>query len=1059
MTRNSDANRNSFRPGLSDEEAERRHREIRQGLALYNTATMVAFGISVLLAMVAVWAGWRARQHATAAQAATVQATESLWHSQLAQARALRWSGKVGRRQEGLEAIRQAVGIQPSTELRDEAIATLALIDLGPGEFWQAMPPETSAVDFSPAGAHYAWGDGFGQVRVFRTSDRAELGSFAVSNCVVMSLTFSPDDRFLAARFAGGAVRVWQLPEARVVYAAETPLEGFNEHSLRFHPREPKLVLSALPRGIQVVDLETRTLAATMDIQGAVSSLRFNADGSRLALAVGGRIEIWDFIRRERLQEVDASGAMTDLAWHPGEDLLAAAHGDGNITLIDRRTGRRQRIDAHTMVVTRVAFDPAGEVLVSTSWDGTTRLWDARSGRPLLTTQEGYALGFSASGKQVFYFKERLGLGVWQYDAASGFARLVVPIGNSDRILGVDFSPDSRWLAGTTSEGLHLWHRGTHEHKAFVPLADAQRSAFFANGRSLVVTTGRGLYRVQLTESSPGRSVALGTPELLPETKGQSFWLGTVTHGPQKRFASAASSQVVAVCLDDSLSLTQYNWAGPRRALAVSPDGQFLAASVWKGGGTHVWDTALRRQVASLSDEGGLVWFSPDGNRLAVGASTEFVFYDTRSWECLERLPRDAVSALSGILAFRHDGGLMALTHGVRQARIMNATASAVVANLHPPHTERITDLAFSPDGNRLAAATDNREIQLWDLEVISRELAALGLNWDRDAPGPVPVPTHGETAGTAIAAAGPLSWQESRALWLSGTGACLAGLFAFYSLRHHRRLIRAYAHIEAAATKNRQELKTAQAQLFQSEKMKALGTLAAGIAHDFNNLLSVIRMAGQLVKRELKPEGNAQQNLEDIEQAALQGKHLVRSILGYSRQPADPNSQYHVNAVVGETLAMLSKPFLSGIVLTLELSPEAPAVQGDKSRLEQILLNLIVNASEAMRGAGKLTLSLRARAEGQARILAPRPAPAYVELTVSDSGPGIAPDVFPRIFDPFFTTKQSGSEHGTGLGLTTVHNIAQQDGLGLDVETVMGQGTVFRVLLPASEASEAAPK
>jgi signal transduction histidine kinase len=264
--------------------------------------------------------------------------------------------------------------------------------------------------------------------------------------------------------------------------------------------------------------------------------------------------------------------------------------------------------------------------------------------------------------------------------------------------------------------------------------------------------------------------------------------------------------------------------------------------------------------------------------------------------------------------------------------------------------------------------------------------------------------------------------------------------------------LIVAYADVEAVAAENQRHLKAAQDQLQHSEKMKALGTLAAGIAHDFNNLLSIIRMAGQLIQRELKPAGNAKQNLEDIEQAAVQGKDIVRSILGYSRQPGDHNQPYSVNAIVGETLAMLSKQFLSGIVLTLELAQETPAVCGDKSRLEQILLNLIVNASEAMQGKGKLTLITRPRTDGRARVLLPRPAAEHVELVVRDSGPGIPPEILPRIFDPFFSTKHSGTQHGTGLGLTTVYNIAQQDGLGLDVETNAGQGTSFRVLLPVGK-------
>lgn len=156
-------------PRLPDEEIQRRHDRIRRGLARSNTVTAVAFFISIGLALVAVFHALQAHRHARSAQAATMRAKEELWNSQLAQARALRWSDKVGRRREGLQAIRDAVRIRPSSELRDEAIATLALMDLGPGEFWQPMPANVEAIGCSADMKCYAWGDSQGRVEVFRT--------------------------------------------------------------------------------------------------------------------------------------------------------------------------------------------------------------------------------------------------------------------------------------------------------------------------------------------------------------------------------------------------------------------------------------------------------------------------------------------------------------------------------------------------------------------------------------------------------------------------------------------------------------------------------------------------------------------------------------------------------------------------------------------------------------------------------------------------------------------------------------------------------------------------
>src|SRR5262249_20602679 len=133
------------------------------------------------------------------------------------------------------------------------------------------------------------------------------------------------------------------------------------------------------------------------------------------------------------------------------------------------------------------------------------------------------------------------------------------------------------------------------------------------------------------------------------------------------------------------------------------------------------------------------------------------------------------------------------------------------------------------------------------------------------------------------------------------------------------------------------------------------------------------------------------------------------------------------------------------------------PKVWGIPGRLEQILLNLIVNSAEAMKGHGQLFISVRARLLPQEEKLAlrPRSAPEYVEISVADSGPGIAPQVLRRIFEPFFTTKIVGASPGTGLGLSTVYTIAEQDGLGLAVQTALREGTTFRVFIPVCPAGQ----
>jgi signal transduction histidine kinase len=275
---------------------------------------------------------------------------------------------------------------------------------------------------------------------------------------------------------------------------------------------------------------------------------------------------------------------------------------------------------------------------------------------------------------------------------------------------------------------------------------------------------------------------------------------------------------------------------------------------------------------------------------------------------------------------------------------------------------------------------------------------------------------------------------------------------FSLLTLRRHRAAIERFVIAEAQAAKRDRDLNAARVELIQSHKMKALGTLAAGIAHDFNNLLSVVRMSNKLIGRQTGGNTEIQEHVEDIEQAVLQGKSVVSSMLGYARDRTEDKESTDVGTVVEEAVSLLSREFLSGIALTLELEREAPKVKIGRGPLEQILLNLLVNASEAMQGEGRLEIVVRARTSLPLKnyVLRPGAAMEFVELSVTDSGPGIAPEVIDRLFEPFFTTKRSGSKPGTGLGLSLVYAIAKNGEIGLSVESETSRGAKFSLVMPA---------
>ena len=239
------------------------------------------------------------------------------------------------------------------------------------------------------------------------------------------------------------------------------------------------------------------------------------------------------------------------------------------------------------------------------------------------------------------------------------------------------------------------------------------------------------------------------------------------------------------------------------------------------------------------------------------------------------------------------------------------------------------------------------------------------------------------------------------------------------------------------------------QNQLYQSQKMETIGALAAGVAHDFNNLLTAVRGNVALLMMDKQLESRITQRLQRIDQAAARAAEITRQLLSFSRASEEQITVLDFNPVIEEA-AELARRNLKGCV-TLNLEPAATPVRVrmDGTRAQQALLNLCVNAQDAMPNGGQLTLhnSLTTLTPKQA-VKARRPeGTRFVRCSVTDTGSGIAPEVLERIFEPFFTTKEKGK--GTGLGLSIVQSVISQAGGFQEVESQVGQGTTFHLFLP----------
>lgn len=242
------------------------------------------------------------------------------------------------------------------------------------------------------------------------------------------------------------------------------------------------------------------------------------------------------------------------------------------------------------------------------------------------------------------------------------------------------------------------------------------------------------------------------------------------------------------------------------------------------------------------------------------------------------------------------------------------------------------------------------------------------------------------------------------------------------------------------------------EAQLRQSQKMDAVGRLAGGVAHDFNNLLTVILTHCGFLLNELPPDTQLHDDASDIQAAARRAAGLTQRLLAFSRQQVLTPRVLEINTVVRDLEPMLTSLTGEGIELDIQLDPEPGQLKADRAQLEQIVLNLVVNARDAMPKGGRLTIAsgLVEIQEDYVRQHPEAQTGPHVALGVRDTGVGMDEETLARIFEPFFTTKEQGK--GTGLGLSTVYGIVKQSGGSIHVESEQGFGTTFEVFFPAVE-------
>ncbi len=1040
---------------------------MRRDLNRANTAVGIILVVVFGLAVAAVIAGLHAARDFSRAEQAEADSTERLWNSYVAQARAMRLTPEAGRREKIFTVVSNAAAIRRNAALRSEAMASLALADVEIELPLRAVPTGIDLVEMDTALLHYAFGNAAGDVFVGSVAEgitnRQILQAQALGpgmRLPVRSVVFSPDGTKLAARYAGGAVVLWDMATQEKIFTSGAEATNIQVAGMTFSLESDKFYFGdADAQGqISIFDGATKTKTGC-GLRVGTRPFRFRPGTMEVAICTDNHVDLCNYPNETPVRIFETPNRVYTLAWSPDGARLAASTEDGDVYLWERSTGNTRVLRGHSEPCVRLTFSPDGKLLASGSRDGTTRFWDVALGQTLTIATEGLASVFSQDGRRVGFWKPSEGYGIWRLTSSTSYNLLVCPK-SEGAFLSVDLSPSGRWCIATQSKGIRIWDLKNAAHESFFPGTNFLSARITPDETALYVCRGATLERwpFRVNESGAAIDPAAVQTVATPEDKGaHAIALSLDGHwalaelGDLRLAVLNLQSNTPPVFLAEhfrQLSLRTPGSATGAGRFAISPDGRWAVTGFGIGTEDHpmVWDAQTGALVATLPFRSAVVAFSPDGRRLGTAGTATFGIWSVGDWQLLNSFNRDEAGVTQGSLAFIRDSDEIAVTRTRQFAQLRHALTNEPYADLIAPQPQSVNSLRVSLDGAVMVTASATDKLQVWHLDVLRQQLAALQLDWRTPPPFPLAADTAKPAASTPMQAT----------LIVSLAGFCVAALFALASLRRHREAITGYLAAETKAAIRNRELEMAKVELMHSQKMQALGSLATGIAHDFNNLLSVIRMSNKLIGRETKTNADIQENVADIELAVMQGKHVVSSMLGYARAEAILAEPTEISSVVEDTVSLLSKEFLSGIALTLELDREVPRVIVSRGRLEQILLNLVVNASEAMQGKGKLKIGLHQVNHLPVKRYALRPSHAerFVELTVGDSGPGIAPENQLRLFEPFFTTKRSGAKVGTGLGLSLVYAIADQDGLGLSVESAPEQGATFTIVVPVQTSA-----
>ncbi|PWU10116.1 MAG: hypothetical protein C5B50_26120 [Verrucomicrobia bacterium] len=717
--------------------------------ALVVAIAVPGFLVALYQRHIALAASRRADTAAQRALTAEGDAKEKLRESYLAESRALRSGHRADKRFAGLELVRKAVEIRPGADARQEAIACLALPGLRFAREWKTTWRDGIDLDLQAEPFWFTQGDPQGTISVRRLDSDEEIAPIPGLGRSIYGLCISPGRRWLSAIYSGensahDSMQIWDLANRKRLFSISTNPNTQGFRTVAFSPREPNVAVAQAGGPIILYDLNSKSEIWSHEPRlPTPDGVVFNPSGTRIAVPSRHEpvMEILDALTGETTRLLTNASGAYGAAWHPQGRLLATACADAKVHLWDTDDGTGQGILAgHEGSVMRVEFSKSGKLLASSAWDGGVRLWNVATRREIgsAPVNDAYSIAFSADDRWLGYWGEtKMGL----FEVAVGQELTPFSYGQEEynSLFVTTFSPNGRVLAVGYNDGVRLWEAKSGRFLTFLPIPNGRAPVFSPSGDFLLTCSLGSVEKWPLVWEKGETIIKVGAPEHVGEGGSAS------AHSMDKtgKLLAVIRDGFHVVNLETKEDRALPDCGATLKNGCLSPDARWGAVCAALTNAVFIYDIAAGRLAQTMVGlRVGEVAFSPDSHLLVLCGADEYQFWSVRNWTKLFSLRRPDLQGMWGCVAFARDGRLAAITSGRQVIGLIDSATGEQIASLESSDNPPIGLLTFSPDQTQLAISGYKHPAEVWDLDLIQKELVKMHLEWD------LPVIQGAETNG-----------------------------------------------------------------------------------------------------------------------------------------------------------------------------------------------------------------------------------------------------------------------------------------------------------------------